>query len=553
MRYFRTLFLILLGACFPSYFLAAQEAEVSSSFYLGENGKGTLLVSYEIPDGFHQIDNRDFFTFSLSGDTSFSLGEIEYPPAISYGNFEGYEGTVVLQASLKGSSKQILPESMNLTASYQLCDESGICFRPVKEKLESIRSANPLIGERGSNGSLWLFLLFAFLGGVILNVMPCVLPVLSLKALHLVGQSGDSRRKILYNSLAYTAGILVSMVILALIVVVIKASGTALGWGFQFQNPLFVLILAALVFLFSLSLFEVYFMNPPRRAGQASSKDLSGYGGSFITGVMAVLLATPCTAPLLGSALGFAFVQPGGIIILFFLLIGLGLALPFILLGIFPSIVNRLPRPGEWMNRFREFMGFLLAGTAVYLMTVLQKQLGGNFSGILWFFLVLALSAWLIGLGQRQGNRSRFLFYGAAILSLASAFFLFVDLKPDNSSAAVGNDGEETVVFSPESVDEVRAGGAPLFLEFTADWCATCRSNHLTVLDRDFRKELFEERGVVYMKGDYTLPDPVISEWLKRFKRAGVPLYAYYPPGKDPILLPEVLTRQILEETIRGN
>ena len=553
MRYKIVLLSITLTTLLSPLSLISQEAKVSSSFYMNNKGKGTILVSYEIPEGLHQIDNRTFFTFSQKDESTFSLGEIQYPPARSYGDFDGYERTVVLQASLSSPSKGNLPESISLKASYQLCDETGTCFRPVTVELDSFRSENSLLNDNDSRGSLWLFLLFAFLGGVILNIMPCVLPVLSLKALHLVGQSGDSRRKILLNSLSYAGGILASMAALAVIVIIIKASGTALGWGFQFQNPLFVLILASLVFLFSLSLFEVYFINPPQKAGQAAAGSHGGYGGSFFTGVMAVLLATPCTAPLLGSALGFAFMQPGWLILIFFILIGLGLALPFILLGLNPGLVNKLPKPGEWMNRFREVMGFLLAGTAVYLLSVLQRQLGGNFSGILWFFLILALSAWLFGLGQRRGKRSRFILYGAAFLSAAAGFLLFVNLAPgDNGSSGYSSDGD-WIEFSPEKVEEIRMKGEPLFLEFSADWCATCRSNHLAVLDRDFRKTLFEEKEIVYMKGDFTLPDPVINEWLQKFHRAGVPLYVYYPPGGEPVVLPEILTRALLEDAIREN
>jgi thiol:disulfide interchange protein len=548
MRYKNFLLGFLLLLIFSQ--LSAQEADISSSYYINNKGKGILLVSYEIPTGLHQIDNRDFFTFSLEKNDRYEIDQIIYPESKAYDTFQGYEGTVTLQASLFSKDKKESTTAPVITASYQLCDETGTCFRPVSLSLTSLQGDPSLMPTESSN-PVWLFLLFAFLGGIILNIMPCVLPVLSIKALHLVSQSGESRRKILIHSLLYTAGIIFSMVILAIVVVAIKASGTALGWGFQFQNPLFVLILTSLVFLFSLSLFEVFFINPPQTAGTLSSGH-KGYGGSFITGIMAVLLATPCTAPLLGSALGFAFVQSGGVIILFFILIGLGLSLPFILLGFFPSLVSKLPKPGDWMNRFREFMGFLLIGTTVYLLTVLQAQLGDNFRGVLWFMLALALGAWVLGLGQGRSKRSRYLFFTAALLIPLVSYPFFIDLNPKAKTSLMEKD-EEKVPFSPEKVQEIQNDGTPLFLEFTADWCATCRSNHLTVLDREYRRELFEEFGVVYMSGDYTLNDPVISEWLRRFNRAGVPLYVYYEPGKEPVVLPEVLTRSLLEKTIRGN
>ncbi|MBN2626901.1 MAG: thioredoxin family protein [Spirochaetales bacterium] len=518
---------------------------------MNSRGEGTVSVIYDIPEGYHQIDNRALFYFALDDNNGFELGEIVYPPARNYGSFEGWEGKVELTAPLRGPKILTEAEPVSLFAGYQLCDEQGTCFRPVKESMISQGTIAP-IEKAATSRSLPLFLLFAFLGGIILNIMPCVLPVLSLKALHLVGQSGDSRKKILLNSLSYTGGIIVSLLILGLIVIAVKASGTALGWGFQFQNPLFVLILTSLVFLFSLSLFEVFFINPPRRAGEAASKQKGGYGGSFLTGIMAVLLATPCTAPLLGSALGFAFVQPGGVILIFFFLIGLGLALPFILLGFSPSLVNKLPKPGEWMNRFREIMGFLLAGTAVYLLTVLHSQTGSRFSGVLWFMLVLAAASWLYGRGQRSARKTGYAHYAAALILLGGGMFFVGDLSEAPPQSAQLEKSEETVPFSPEQVEALRAEDRPLFLEFTADWCATCRTNHLTVLDRGFRKALFEEEGIVYMVGDYTLNDDVIGSWLTQFDRAGVPLYVYYPPGEDPRILPEILTRKILEESIRG-
>jgi thiol:disulfide interchange protein len=372
--------------------------------------------------------------------------------------------------------------------------------------------------------------------------------------MHLIQQSGDNKKKILLNSFSYAGGILFSMLILGGLVMAIKASGTLLGWGFQFQNPPFVLILTSLVLLFGLSLFEVFFINPPQAAGKVAGKQNShGYLGSFVTGIMAVLLATPCTAPLLGSALGFAFSQSGGIILVFFSLIGLGLALPFILLGFFPAIVNKLPKPGEWMNRFREIMGFLLMGTVIYLLTILHGQLGSGFRGIMWFLLILSFSAWLYGRSQRSGRRLRIIFLALSLLIAGTGGVIFIDLN--NSDTALGqaqNIDKEKITFSPELVEQYRSAGQPLFLEFSADWCATCRTNHLTVLDRDFRRDLFSEQGIVYMVGDYTRNDPVISQWLADFERAGVPLYVYYAPGKEPVVLPEILTRSILEKGIQS-
>jgi thiol:disulfide interchange protein len=550
--------LLLLGA---QAFNSADTAQVDidSFFESNQKGQAVIEVNYSIPSNLHQIDNRDFFKFTVDSE-DWELIRIIYPDPVDYGDFTGWEGEISLKGELRFKGDRSDLESISeisIKAFYQLCDDKGICLRPEQRELDS-QISQGLLGQDSSLSStgkgVLLFLLFAFLGGIILNIMPCVLPVLSIKAMHLIQQSGDNKKKILLNSFSYAGGILFSMLILGGLVMAIKASGTLLGWGFQFQNPPFVLILTSLVLLFGLSLFEVFFINPPQAAGKVAGKQNShGYLGSFVTGIMAVLLATPCTAPLLGSALGFAFSQSGGIILVFFSLIGLGLALPFILLGFFPAIVNKLPKPGEWMNRFREIMGFLLMGTVIYLLTILHGQLGSGFRGIMWFLLILSFSAWLYGRSQRSGRRLRIIFLALSLLIAGTGGVIFIDLN--NSDTALGqaqNIYKEKITFSPELVEQYRSAGQPLFLEFSADWCATCRTNHLTVLDRDFRRDLFSEQGIVYMVGDYTRNDPVISQWLADFERAGVPLYVYYAPGKEPVVLPEILTRSILEKAIQS-
>lgn len=535
--------------------LEEREVQTEALYRINSEGTGVIHVTFTLPEGLHQIDDRDFFKLTLD-DPHWEMGEVIYPPSRDYGSFVGWEGEISLEAPLRfvGKGEQTVP---GVRAHYQLCDDKGICRRPETEVLEPIFSEalnlSPSEGGGKQKGGKALFLLFAFLGGLLLNIMPCVLPVLFLKALHLVEHSGDSRRKIFFNSLSYALGILTSLLILGGVVIAIKASGTFLGWGFQFQNPVFVVILTSLILLFSLSLFEVFFINPPQGAGKlAGNQKNRGYGGSFVTGIVAVLLATPCTAPLLGTALGFAFSQSGGLILLFFSLIGVGFSFPYILLGIFPGVVKKLPRPGEWMNRFREIMGFLLMGTVVYLLTILHGQLGADFKGVLWFLLFLSLTAWLLGQSQRTVKIKRTVLMTAALVILLAGAFLF--LPRDRTT--VGNvtslsKGEDSLPFSPEAVGEIRKEGKPLFLEFTADWCSTCRTNHLTVLDRPFRKDLFEEAGVVYMIGDYTLNDPIIGQWLSDYGRVGVPFYLYFPPGEEGVILPEVLTRGILERTIR--
>lgn len=249
----------------------------------------------------------------------------------------------------------------------------------------------------GAPLTLWVALLFAFIGGIILNVMPCVLPVLSLKALSLVEGSRKEPGEMLKGALAYTGGVLVCFAILAGLVIGLKSAGELVGWGFQFQNWKFVLALVAMVWLFALSLFEVFVISLPGQAAAAEASQKSGHWGSFLSGAVAVLLATPCTAPFLGSALGYAFSQPAPLILLFFLMIGLGLALPFLVLGFFPGATRWIPRPGNWMTVFREIMAFLLVATVVWLLDILHSLVGAGLLPVLWYLLLLALAAWIYG------------------------------------------------------------------------------------------------------------------------------------------------------------
>jgi thiol:disulfide interchange protein len=240
-------------------------------------------------------------------------------------------------------------------------------------------------------------LLFALLGGLILNLMPCVLPVLSIKALSLVQSVSSDRREVLKGALAYTVGILTCFAVLAGIVVGVKAAGRDVGWGFQFQDWRFVLALALVIWIFSLSLFEVFVIRLPGMTAIDAAGRKSGHWGSFFSGTFSVLLATPCTAPLLGTAMGYAFSQPPAFIFIFFLTVGLGLALPFLLLGFFPDALERIPRPGNWMIVFREAMAFLLAATVVYLLDVLYHQIGEGLFAVLWYLLLASLAAWMYG------------------------------------------------------------------------------------------------------------------------------------------------------------
>jgi thiol:disulfide interchange protein len=423
-----------------------------------------------------------------------------------------------------------------------------------------ISSSGPLLPGTGTQtqpigaAALLRFLLFAFLGGLFLNVMPCVLPVLSIRALNLVNQSGNKRGEIFTGSLFYTAGILVSLLILAGAVIALKLSGELVGWGFQFQNPLFVVFLITVVFVFALSLFDVYVFQAPVMNGAALRASQKGYIGSFFNGIIAVLLATPCTAPLLGTALGFAFSQPPLMIIGIFTMVGLGFALPFLLIGIWPAAIQKLPKPGAWMNTFKELMGFVLLATVIYLLSILRFQINSaEMIRVIVFLLVLGFLLWIYGKTAKPtaGTKRKWIILAIfIILSVSAAGRL---LQFEGSIETIKNDDirEGWELFNPEALDKYRQRNEPVLVVFSAKWCTVCKLNEQTVLHTERADKLFDSLGIHVLYGDYTNQDDTIGGWIQSFGRAGVPVYAFYPPGESFRLLPEVLSMQVLESYLQ--
>ncbi len=402
-----------------------------------------------------------------------------------------------------------------------------------------------------SGPSLVTMLLFALLGGLILNVMPCVLPVLSIKVLGLVQQAEEERRTIWYHGVAYTAGILLSFAILGTILIVAKASGEAVGWGFQFQEPAFVAGMGALVFAFGLSLFGVFEVElPGADALHGKTAHHHGYTASFMNGVLATLLATPCTAPFLAPALGFALAQPAFILMGFLLTIGLGLALPFLVLAAVPSWARHLPKPGPWMGTFKKAMGFLLIATTVWLIDVLAGQWDrAAMTHYLAFLTALAFAAWIYGHwgSYRFPQRTRVAALAVAgLVTVGSGFALLRDAPAEVGDIAWHD-------FSSVDVEALSGQGKTVFIDFTADWCVTCKVYERTVIDTAAIKDALALGCVTSVRADYTKEDPTITRWLERFKRPGVPMYLILPAGRphEPMLLPDVLTESSLLEGLK--
>lgn len=405
-----------------------------------------------------------------------------------------------------------------------------------------------------SVGLLVWNLLLAFVGGLILNVMPCVLPVLTLKLYGLVDQGGVTAAERRAHGLAYTGGVLVSFWLLAAAIVVAKATlGSGVGWGFQFQYPGYVAGLATVVFLFGLSLFGVFEI-PALGMGTAHELGAKeGPGGAFFTGMFATLVATPCSAPFLGTATAFAFQAPTAELVAIFSMVGLGLASPFVLVAFVPGAYRLLPRPGAWMDTFKQLLGFTLVGTTVWLVDVLAAQVGeARTIGFLAFLVVASLGAWVYGhfAGVAASWGRQAVALAAATVIGSAGWWAFVDLAFADACAPEGelateldwSDGIPWQDFSEPRIEQLR--GTPVFVDFTAEWCVSCKVNERTVLETEAVRDAMRAAGVVPLKADWTRQDPVIGAWLSRYQRGGVPLYLVIPPTgvEGAIALPEVIT-----------
>ncbi|WP_374485748.1 protein-disulfide reductase DsbD family protein [Zoogloea sp.] len=398
--------------------------------------------------------------------------------------------------------------------------------------------------------SVGMAVLLALAGGLILNLMPCVFPVLSIKALSLLRHAGHDRRRVRLQGLAYTAGVLASFAALGAVLIALKAGGTQVGWGFQFQSPPFVLAVAYLMFAVGLSLSGVFTLGGSAAGIGASLADKPGYAGSFFTGVLATVVATPCTAPFMGAALGFALGQPAPVLLAVFLSLGLGLALPYLLLCFWPALQRALPRPGVWMERVKQALAFPMYGAAVWLVWVLAQQAGPNAIAIaLGGMLAIAFAAWLYDSSRNAHVFARHGSTGLAVLTLLTALvggYAGVQSSAANAAApaTAGTAKHAWEPYSKARFDELRAAGKPVFVNFTAAWCITCLANEKVALSDAGVADAFRQAGITYLKGDWTNQDPQISAHLAEFGRSGVPLYLLYPAGAStaPQVLPQLLT-----------
>lgn len=523
-------------------FLPVDEAFVFSAELTEDGG---VLARWTMPDGYYLYKHR----FAAEANAGTDLGEPVIPDGKRkvdeyFGEVEVYYHQAEMRVPVHAQSGRFLEVGIE----YQGCADYGLCYPPEQKWVSFDVAAGPGSTSAGSASTmatgagasagaaaesmnfttLLAVLGSAILGGLILNLMPCVFPVLSIKALSLIDVESESDR--LRHALGYAAGAVFTFIALGALLAALRGAGESIGWGFQLQSPGFVAAMALLFFVLGLNLLGVL--------------ELPGFGvamdkpNPFATGVLAVVVATPCTVPFMGAALGYGMSQSTWVLLAVMTALGIGMALPYVVLTAVPQLSRLLPRPGPWMVRLKQIMAFPLFATVVWLVWVLVMQSGAN--GVAMVLAACVLLGFLAWLGQGRANRL------AAVWSAAvatSALVIWAVPGQPEAATASGN-------FDVAAIERHRANGEPVFLNLTASWCITCLANDRSTLSSDTVNEFFETRGIRYVKGDWTNADPAITSVLESFGRSGVPLYVYYPVRGEPVVLPQVLTPGIVIDAI---
>ena len=390
--------------------------------------------------------------------------------------------------------------------------------------------------------NIFTLIFFAFLGGLILNIMPCVFPILSIKILRFVEQSGDSTYKTIQQGLLFSLGVIVSFLAIAALLVSLKSGGESIGWGYQLQSPI---VVSLLVYLFVV-LGYIFMSNMVLGTSLARLSSISlGKGDSiesFLTGVLAVIVASPCTAPFMGSAIGFALLQPSFYSVLIFLGLGIGFSLPYLVLSAKPSLLSFLPKPGQWMETFKQFMAFPMWASALWLLWVLSSQVNNQeVIQVLLGSLLIIIGLWLVEKNNSKTNWIRWIVRLPFILLLIFSLWLI-----PTSYSDLDESKQNQLAYSPQLLEDLREENALVFLNFTADWCITCKVNESVALKTSKVRKLLIDKDITYIEADWTRKDPVISSALEEYGRTGLPLYLLFPSKGEPLILPEILTEDIL-------
>ena len=513
-----------------------------------------LLLRWTMPKDYYVY--RDHITLKLRNADGLTLGTPAWPAGgvqhqdAQLGTVTVYFGDLALPVAIEGDTAG--RKQVTLEAGFLGCKDGGVCYPPMTRNATiSLTSGAATQGVAASTAatpggplqtrSLLVALLLALGGGLILNLMPCVLPVLSLKVVSVI-ESGESPVRRRRHALLYTAGVLVSFIALGLIVIALKAA-----WGTQLQSPIIVALLALVMLTAGLWLSGVVQFGSSLGNTGSSLANKSGWRGDFFVGVLAVVVATPCTGPFMGPALGYALTAPSLHALLVFAALGLGLASPFLLIGFVPALARLLPRPGAWMETFKQFLAFPMYLSAVWLAWVLANQRGADATGLLLVAAVLlAMTLWWFEKSRWRGMGSRIWVLVFALLVVVPLYGL--------THLSTGDAG--AVPYSPAKLAELRAANTPVFVDMSADWCITCKANEHAVLDGAAFRAALKRDGAVYMKGDWTNEDPAITAFLQHYHSPGVPLYVVFPKGGGegralPTVLTTALTVRALDEAAR--
>lgn len=506
------------------------------------NGRALVEVTLNIPPGLYldlHPEILDLRVFGLSASST--VGPLRWSQPIFRSGVASFREHAVLSRELSG-----LEGTTAVTAevTWQACEEDGRCLLPESTTAELVIDPGPLLW-----GEILVWLLLAAMGGLLLNLMPCVLPLLSVKAVHYV-RLAEQRIDARLHALAHAGGVALSLVGVSVVTIVLRYLGQFGGWGFHFQHPPFLAASATVLWALALALWGVYFV--PALRGATSH---SGILGSFLTGALAVFVAAPCTAPFLGASLAFALTLPSAAIPVFFQAAGLGFSLPYLILGFIPALRKLLPRPGRWVELLETVMGFLLAGFALYLTSTLLSILGPAESTSFLFY-VFSLSAALTLAGKLGPAvapwASRLIWAGVWVVAVGGFLALNPSLQPAPREVRESSLSEGWKPFQRSELERTVASGQPAFVDIWASWCTNCTLNQKTVLSDRSLLEWMDEQGVVRFKGDFTLQDPEIALWLRENGRAGLPVYAVYPPGRlQPEFLPELLSRDLVMQAIQ--
>ncbi|MBR6832538.1 MAG: thioredoxin family protein [Fibrobacter sp.] len=562
---------------------------------------GTLTVTITIPEKWHVNANEVTDEFLKPSSIEAKAEGIEFaepvwPKPIKEYNealeleILTFRETFSVELPVKSASGNYDSSGTTVTFHYQACDNS-ICLAPASKTISLSEiaagtksshvnsgakkndSENEVAAASAANDAsasasagIIALLFFAFLGGIILNLMPCVLPVLSLKLFSLIKQAGENRGRLLALGGATTAGILCSFWALAAVVAAVKAGGGSAGWGMQFQSAGFIAFMVVILTAFAMSFFGVFEIwlpwNATTKMDAAGHK--AGLAGAFFTGALLVLLSTPCSAPFLGTAMGFAFTASTPVLFLFFTAAGLGLALPYILVSAFPKILKVFPKPGAWMVKLQKVMGVLLLATVAWLLWLVNEQAG--MAGVGMFAVVVAASiggSIIVGKFAPPGAafKRELITLGGSIVVIAAVWFAVIAPQYELATSEKFNARMQEQMtadgwyrYSPALIEEFAKANRTVFIDATADWCLTCKTNEAAVLNRDEFRRAMDSLNVALVKADWTRETPEVNALLRSMGKSGVPAYAIYPAGdaSKQIVLPEILTTAAIVEKIVG-